>query len=210
MHMKRIYIGLLIIAIVATVGCGQKQSSQMANPASVYCEDQGGRLEILDEQGGQRGICHLKDGTTCDEWQYYRGECPKKCGECPQLSLPSSDFCPQGKIVEGSKDECGCQGAPTCEPVACTQEAKVCPDGSSVGRVGPDCEFAACPELEKHYCTAEQRLAKACTMEYNPVCGWFSPKVRCIKAPCAATSGNDCVACIDPNVEYWTQGECPK
>ncbi len=31
-------------------------------------------------------------------------------------------------------------------PVACTMEAKVCPDGSYVGRSGPKCEFAACPE----------------------------------------------------------------
>lgn len=31
---------------------------------------------------------------------------------------------------------------------ACTEEAKICPDGSSVGRTGPDCEFAACPEGE--------------------------------------------------------------
>ena len=29
--------------------------------------------------------------------------------------------------------------------VACTQEAKICPDGSAVSRVGPNCEFAACP-----------------------------------------------------------------
>lgn len=29
---------------------------------------------------------------------------------------------------------------------ACTLEAKVCPDGSVVGRTGPTCEFAACPE----------------------------------------------------------------
>ncbi len=29
--------------------------------------------------------------------------------------------------------------------VACTMEAKICPDGSSVGRTGPQCEFAACP-----------------------------------------------------------------
>lgn len=28
---------------------------------------------------------------------------------------------------------------------ACTQDAKVCPDGTSVGRVGPKCEFAPCP-----------------------------------------------------------------
>ncbi len=32
------------------------------------------------------------------------------------------------------------------EPVACTMEAKLCPDGSYVGRTGPKCEFTACPE----------------------------------------------------------------
>lgn len=29
--------------------------------------------------------------------------------------------------------------------VACTLDAKLCPDGSYVGRVGPTCAFAACP-----------------------------------------------------------------
>ncbi|MFZ2153544.1 MAG: hypothetical protein WAV41_05865 [Microgenomates group bacterium] len=29
----------------------------------------------------------------------------------------------------------------------CTMEAKVCPDGSAVGRSGPKCEFAPCPEV---------------------------------------------------------------
>jgi hypothetical protein len=28
---------------------------------------------------------------------------------------------------------------------ACTMEAKICPDGSSVGRTGPNCEFTLCP-----------------------------------------------------------------
>jgi hypothetical protein len=31
------------------------------------------------------------------------------------------------------------------EPMACTMDALVCPDGSSVGRTGPDCNFAPCP-----------------------------------------------------------------
>lgn len=31
------------------------------------------------------------------------------------------------------------------EQVACTLEAKICPDGSAVGRTGPNCEFAPCP-----------------------------------------------------------------
>lgn len=29
--------------------------------------------------------------------------------------------------------------------IACTADAKICPDGSAVGRSGPNCEFAACP-----------------------------------------------------------------
>ena len=33
----------------------------------------------------------------------------------------------------------------TSHPVMCTMDAKICPDGSAVGRSGPKCEFAACP-----------------------------------------------------------------
>lgn len=31
--------------------------------------------------------------------------------------------------------------------VACTMEAKICPDGSAVGRTGPKCEFSPCPQI---------------------------------------------------------------
>jgi hypothetical protein len=31
------------------------------------------------------------------------------------------------------------------QPTVCTQDAKVCPDGTTVPRLGPECEFAACP-----------------------------------------------------------------
>lgn len=34
---------------------------------------------------------------------------------------------------------------PSPAPVACTLDAKICPDGSTVGRQGPNCEFAPCP-----------------------------------------------------------------
>lgn len=36
---------------------------------------------------------------------------------------------------------------PTATPIACTMEAQLCPDGSTVGRTGPNCEFTACPAL---------------------------------------------------------------
>lgn len=65
-----------------------------------------------------------------------------ECGECPMYAPPAPGFCSGGTIVAGEVDECGCRGHPTC---ACTEEAKVCGDGSAVGRVPPDCEFAPCP-----------------------------------------------------------------
>lgn len=34
------------------------------------------------------------------------------------------------------------------QQTACTMEAKVCPDGSAVGRTGPNCEFAECPTVQ--------------------------------------------------------------
>lgn len=35
------------------------------------------------------------------------------------------------------------------EPVFCTMDAKMCPDGSFVGRIPPDCKFAPCPGAGK-------------------------------------------------------------
>lgn len=56
------------------------------------------------------------------------------------------DSIPACKIVETS-DMCPKTPTPTQEDnqVFCTQEAKLCPDGSYVGRKGPKCEFEACP-----------------------------------------------------------------
>ncbi len=38
---------------------------------------------------------------------------------------------------------------PPAEGVFCTMDAKLCPDGSYVGRIPPNCEFAQCPVLGK-------------------------------------------------------------
>lgn len=37
------------------------------------------------------------------------------------------------------------ESSPRNDEVACTLEAKICPDGTSVGRVAPDCDYAPCP-----------------------------------------------------------------
>ena len=43
-----------------------------ANPASAYCEKQGGKPIIVKGSKGEYGVCQLKDGTTIEEWEYYR------------------------------------------------------------------------------------------------------------------------------------------
>src|SRR5688572_13718506 len=35
---------------------------------------------------------------------------------------------------------------PAVAPQACQDDARICPDGSAVGRTGPNCSFPACPD----------------------------------------------------------------
>ncbi|MDD5254261.1 MAG: DUF333 domain-containing protein [Candidatus Nanoarchaeia archaeon] len=70
----------ILFLVLFISGCSnvEDNSTQIANPASVYCEDNGGVLEIRTaEDGSQTGYCKLADGTECEEWSYYNGECPK-------------------------------------------------------------------------------------------------------------------------------------
>lgn len=47
----------------------------LANPASTFCMQNGGKVEIVtNKDGSQFGLCDLGD-YSCEEWSYYRGEC---------------------------------------------------------------------------------------------------------------------------------------
>ncbi len=46
----------------------------LANPASVYCIEQGGEVDIVDEADGQVGYCELPDGRRIEEWELYRSQ----------------------------------------------------------------------------------------------------------------------------------------
>lgn len=53
------------------------QTNQMANPASVNCEQKGGTLVIMKRpDGGEYGLCNFDDGRSCEEWAMFRNECP--------------------------------------------------------------------------------------------------------------------------------------
>jgi len=83
--MKKIFtITILLMALTACSvfqvqtleSAGTDMPPNMPNPASVYCEQNGNQLEIhTAEDGGQSGVCVFPDGSTCEEWAYFRGEC---------------------------------------------------------------------------------------------------------------------------------------
>jgi len=54
----------------------QDNEIQVANPSSVYCIEQGGKLEArTDENGEVAGYCVFENGLSCEEWAFFRGEC---------------------------------------------------------------------------------------------------------------------------------------
>jgi putative hemolysin len=63
-------------------GCNSRQAPgapvAIANPASVYCLKKGGKLVIAKDESGEKGMCHLPDGTVIEEWALFRLENPQK------------------------------------------------------------------------------------------------------------------------------------
>ena len=49
----------------------------MANPASVYCVEKGGTVDIRQTKDGQLGWCKLPNGTEIEEWALYRRDHPR-------------------------------------------------------------------------------------------------------------------------------------
>jgi hypothetical protein len=79
-------IPIVILALIAIVAAetyyilAHNPSTTIANPASVKCVNDGGQNKIINGPLGQSGLCLFPDGSVCDEWAYYRGECSR--GAC--------------------------------------------------------------------------------------------------------------------------------
>ena len=69
-------LALLVALVIMEVTLAACQPVGVPCPASVYCKEQGGTLELHDSPaGGQYGVCVFPDGTECEEWTFFRGEC---------------------------------------------------------------------------------------------------------------------------------------
>jgi putative hemolysin len=95
--MNRIFIFTMILMALTACTSLRVQTSDsagteippanMPNPASVYCEQNGNTLVIQTAaDGSQSGVCAFPDGSTCDEWAYFRGE----CGPTPAMTVEAT------------------------------------------------------------------------------------------------------------------------
>jgi putative hemolysin len=95
--MKRILIFTMILMALTACTSFRVQTSEsaateilpnMPNPASVYCEQNGNQLEIQTaDDGSQSGVCVFPDGSICDEWAYFRGECGPAAPKSPTPAM---------------------------------------------------------------------------------------------------------------------------
>lgn len=77
---------LLIGASLLLTACGAAQNAShtsqthtpmlgMANPASVFCIEQGGTSENRkNADGAAYALCHLPDGSVIEEWELFRSK----------------------------------------------------------------------------------------------------------------------------------------
>lgn len=91
----------------------------IANPASTYCIEQGGELELRQDENNSYGQCVFEYGE-CEEWAFFRGECSPNC----------VNSCGDGECQEVTCDAIGCP---------CSESAESCPEDckASVGLANP-------------------------------------------------------------------------
>ena len=108
--MKRLLTSILLTILIVLTSCTSPQpqpivdsiptdipQADMPNPASAYCVEQGFKSEIRTAtDGSQSGVCIFPDGSECDEWAYFRGECG------PALQPVTPEFVEEPLVMNAS------------------------------------------------------------------------------------------------------------
>lgn len=117
--MRRIFT--FVVILMALTACSANQAkvvpdnpatdmpqAGMPNPASVYCTQNGNKLEIhTAADGSQSGVCIFPDGSTCDEWDYFRGECGlvEQKSPAPDATVEAIENASGGFMEPGTAEE---------------------------------------------------------------------------------------------------------
>ncbi|HHX8312526.1 TPA: putative hemolysin [Vibrio diabolicus] len=77
--MKKTNLMMAMAATLVLAACstyeGATRSTEyisVANPAAVYCVQQGGELDTVSENGERVTYCVLSDDNRVEQWEYYR------------------------------------------------------------------------------------------------------------------------------------------
>lgn len=117
--MNRIFTFVIILMALTACAAPQTQTTVeptatdmtqagLPNPASVYCEQNGNTLDIRTaDDGSQSGVCVFPDGSSCDEWAYYRGECGPAAEEnpAPAMTIEPTTEASGGYMPPGTEEE---------------------------------------------------------------------------------------------------------
>ena len=152
-----ILIGILTAIVIVTSSCTTKPSIEEAK-------------ELLSQQLlTQTGVVGVGIGE-CEAEPCIKVLLEKELENLPNL---------KDKIPSQSR---GFKVVTEVTGTICTEEVKVCPDGSEVGRVPPNCEFAPCLSSNNiEVCTDEAKLCPDGTEVSR------NPRLNCEFDPCPIT-----------------------
>jgi putative hemolysin len=89
---------MILLASLALAACNAPSSGSvntpslagLANPASVHCQEQGGTLEVRqNESGDTYGVCVFSDNSECEEWAFFNDDCQQGMYEQAEDGLGS-------------------------------------------------------------------------------------------------------------------------
>lgn len=67
-------LGLSACLVLPSDDPPRGKGTRMGNPASQYCVNLGGTLEMREDDDGDRQVmCNLPDGSEVEQWELYRG-----------------------------------------------------------------------------------------------------------------------------------------
>lgn len=137
--------------------CGLVQIQCIRAPCNPIYQTFSNRCELSKNHLAKfvyEGECEEEETERCTEtggeWKTFPNGCADTCQyvrnpaatSCIQATTKSCD-CGPDKCWTGEK--CQLNEMEDEEPIACTMDAQMCPDGTYVGRSGPNCEFR-CPK----------------------------------------------------------------
>lgn len=72
MKKTNLMMAMAVTAVLSGCSSYDAEYTSAANPASVYCVQQGGELETFTENGGRVTYCVFSEDERVEQWQYYR------------------------------------------------------------------------------------------------------------------------------------------